>query len=73
MDNLKQQLLDAGIEVGEFDVGVNDHRKSFLNDNENGSKKELIQFPEGKELLSAASIYDGNSTVLNSNSINVVI
>ena len=73
MDTLKQQLLDAGIEVGEFDVGVNDHRKSFLNDNENGSKKELIQFPEGKELLSAASIYDGNSSVLNSNSINVVI
>ena len=73
MENLKQQLQDAGIEVGEFNVGVNDNGKGFLNDNENGGKKELIQFPEGKELLSAASIYDGNSSVLNSNSINVVI
>jgi flagellar hook-length control protein FliK len=73
MNNLKQQMLDAGIEVGEFNVGVNDNGKGFLNDNENGGKKELIQFPEGKELLSAASIYDGNSSVLNSNSINVVI
>lgn len=73
MDNLKQQLQDAGIEVGEFNVGVNDHGKSFLNDKDNGGKKSSIQFPEGKELVSAASIYDGNSSVLNSNSINVII
>lgn len=72
MENLKDQLREAGIEVGEFHVGVNDQRERFLRDNDD-RKKDLIQFPEGKEFLMAATEYDGNSPVINSNSINVII
>ncbi len=73
MENLKNQLKEAGVEVGEFHVGVKDHREKFLHDNRDDRKKDLFQFPESREFLMAATEYDGNSLVLNSNSINVII
>jgi len=73
MDNLRQQLKDAGIEVGEFFVNVNDHGKKFFQENNQDRKKDLLLFPEGKEAGMAAIEYDGNTHVLNSSSINVVI
>jgi flagellar hook-length control protein FliK len=73
MDNLRQQLKDAGIEVGEFFVNVNDHGKRFFQENNQDRKKDLLLFPEGKEAGMAAIEYDGNTHVLNSSSINVVI
>jgi hypothetical protein len=73
LDNLRQQLKDAGIEVGEFFVNVNDHGKRFFQENNQDRKKDLLLFPEGKEAGMAAIEYDGNTHVLNSSSINVVI
>ncbi len=73
MENLKNQLKEAGVEVGEFHVGVKDHRERFLHDDKDDRKKNLFQFPEGREFLMAATEYDGNSLVINSNSINVII
>ncbi len=73
MENLKSQLREAGVEVGEFHVGVKDQREKFLHDNRDDRRKDLFQFPEGKEFLMAATEYDGNSLVINSNSINVII
>lgn len=72
LDNLRQQLKDAGIEVGEFFVNVNDHGKRFFQENHQDKKNALL-FPEGKEAGMAVMEYDGNTSIVNSSSINVVI
>lgn len=72
LDNLRQQLKDAGIDVGEFFVNVNDHGKRFFQENHQDKKNALL-FPEGKEAGMAAIEYDGNTSIVNSSSINVVI
>ncbi len=69
---LREQLSEAGIEVGDFNVNVNHEGERFAGNNDDDQTKGTVNHAGGRT-ETAVSIYDNNSTAMNDGHINMVI
>ncbi|HNX24502.1 MAG TPA: flagellar hook-length control protein FliK [Spirochaetota bacterium] len=72
LNDLKYQLEEAGIAVGEFSVNVNDQREKYLKQKDDESFKSLSLLNSDKEVIAAAEQYNSAAAAHNGH-INMVI
>ncbi len=72
LDNLKIQLEEAGIAVGEFSVNVDDQREKYLKQKDDAELRGLLYPKSDKEVIAAAEQYNSNSAA-HTGHINMVI
>jgi flagellar hook-length control protein FliK len=69
INNIKEQLREAGISVGEFQVSVQDQRRNMLSDRD-GESYPLLQAETADDV---AVEFEANSLMLHDGSVNLVI
>jgi len=72
LDDLKNQLEQAGIAVGEFSVNVNDQRDKYLKQKGDDFLKTLSSANSNGKIIAAAEQYDSGAAA-NTGHINLVI
>jgi flagellar hook-length control protein FliK len=70
LELIKQQLQDAGISVGEFQVNVNDQRGRLLN---GGDRDGITYIPPAEHAVEIESEYISNARPIHDGHINLVI
>jgi len=69
LSNIKQQLEDAGLTVGEFQVDVRDQKESFNRDNNENKNRPSFS----NDSIIVTNEYESNSMALHTGEINMVI
>jgi flagellar hook-length control protein FliK len=72
LSELKYQLEESGISVGEFSVNVNDQRGKFLKQNDEERNISVPVLNSGKDLIAATEQYS-SATLMHNGYINMVI
>lgn len=72
LSDLKLQLEESGISVGEFSVNVNDQRGKYLRQNDENTQISMSFINSEKDLITAADQYSLN-TVMHNGYINMVV
>lgn len=72
LNDLKYQLEEAGIAVGEFSVNVSDQREKYLKQKDDESVKPLSFLNSDRDVIAAADQYDSAASAHNGH-INMVI
>jgi len=72
LNDLKYQMEEAGIAVGDFSVNVSDQREKYLKPDQDESLKSLVFDNSEKDIMAAADQYFSNSAA-HAGHINMVI
>jgi flagellar hook-length control protein FliK len=72
LNDLKLQMEEAGIAVGEFSVNVDDQREKYLKQKDDEELRALLYPKSDKEVIAAAEQYNSNSAA-HTGHINMVI
>lgn len=72
LNDLKTQMEEAGIAVGEFSVNVEDQREKYLKQKDDEELRSLFSIGKDKEVIAAAEQYNSNSAA-HTGHINMVI
>ncbi len=72
LNDLKTQMEEAGIAVGEFSVNVDDQREKYLKQKDDEELRSLSFMNKDKEVIAAAEQYNSNSAA-HTGHINMVI
>lgn len=72
LNDLKYQLEEAGISVGDFSVNVNDQREKYLRQKDDESLKSLQLISSERDVIAAADQYNSGSMAYTGH-INMVI
>ncbi len=72
LNDLKSQMEEAGIAVGEFSVNVDDQREKYLKQKDDEELRGLLNPKSDKEVIAAAEQYNSNSAAYTGH-INMVI
>jgi len=72
LNDLKTQMEEAGIAVGEFSVNVDDQREKYLKQKDDEELRSLSLLNKDKEVIAAAEQYNSNSAA-HTGHINMVI
>jgi len=73
LNDLKLQLEEAGIAVGEFSVNVNDQREKYLKQKDDDFLKSLSVMNSDRDVIAAAADQYNSNTAAHAGHINLVI